>query len=70
MAKGRTKMIEAAARLIHKQGYHATGLAEVVDKSGAPRGSIYHYFPRGKNQLVEEAIEAACLRLVGYLEPL
>lgn len=70
MAKGRVKMIEAAARLIHKQGYHATGLAEVVDKSGAPRGSIYHYFPRGKNQLVEEAIESACSRLVGYLEPL
>src|SRR5882724_1600222 len=51
----RTKMVRSAAILFRERGVAATSLADVVEHSGAPRGSIYHHFPGGKNQLAEEA---------------
>ncbi len=52
----RTKMVRSAAALIGARGVNATSFSDVLDESGAPRGSIYHHFPDGKNQLAEEAI--------------
>jgi TetR/AcrR family transcriptional repressor of lmrAB and yxaGH operons len=52
----RTRLIEATARLLELQGYHATGLNQITQESGAPKGSLYYYFPGGKEQLVCEAI--------------
>ena len=51
-------MIQSAAALIRRRGLSASSFAEIVDHSGAPRGSIYHYFPEGKDQLAKEAIRA------------
>lgn len=53
----RQRMVESAAVLIREQGVEATSFSDVLVASGAPRGSIYHYFPRGKAQLVEEATQ-------------
>lgn len=39
------------------QGYAATGLTQIIQESGSPKGSFYFYFPRGKTQLAEEAID-------------
>jgi TetR/AcrR family transcriptional regulator, lmrAB and yxaGH operons repressor len=55
----RDQIIQTACALIERQGYHATGMSELVKESGSPRGSLYHYFPDGKEQIVEEAIERA-----------
>lgn len=52
-------MIRSAALLIRERGVEATSFADVIDHSGAPRGSIYHHFPGGKAQLVEEATRYA-----------
>jgi len=52
-------MVEAMGRLIQAKGYHATGLNELVATSGAPKGSLYHYFPGGKEQIAAEAIRAS-----------
>lgn len=41
---------------MEKQGYHATGLNELIRKSGAPKGSLYYYFPNGKEQIASEAL--------------
>jgi TetR/AcrR family transcriptional repressor of lmrAB and yxaGH operons len=57
--RSRGKLVRAAAELFRKQGYHATGLAEIVSASGAPRGSLYFYFPGGKEELACAAIEDA-----------
>jgi Transcriptional regulator len=38
------------------KGYGATGLNEIIAASGAPKGSLYYYFPKGKLQLAEEAV--------------
>jgi AcrR family transcriptional regulator len=50
-------MVRSAASLIGSRGLNGTSFADVIDASGAPRGSIYHHFPRGKSQLAEDAIE-------------
>src|SRR3954471_20438797 len=51
----RQKMIESAAVLFRERGVQGTSFADVLEHSGAPRGSIYHHFERGKTQLAEEA---------------
>ncbi len=53
----RQKMIETMARLMQSQGYRNTGLNQVLAESGAPKGSLYHYFPGGKEALAIAALE-------------
>lgn len=53
----RKKLVATAAELLQRQGYHATGLAQIVAESGAPRGSLYFYFPDGKDQLAVAALD-------------
>jgi TetR/AcrR family transcriptional regulator, lmrAB and yxaGH operons repressor len=56
MAKDtREHMIETTASLVHRQGFHGTSLNEILEQSGAPRGSLYYHFPGGKEELVLEA---------------
>jgi TetR/AcrR family transcriptional repressor of lmrAB and yxaGH operons len=44
------------AALLRLRGLNATGVLDVVQTGGAPRGSLYHHFPGGKEQLAEEAV--------------
>ncbi|GGE20883.1 TetR family transcriptional regulator [Polymorphobacter glacialis] len=53
----RDRAIATATRLFRGQGYTATGLTQILAESGAPKGSFYFHFPRGKAQLAEEAID-------------
>jgi TetR/AcrR family transcriptional repressor of lmrAB and yxaGH operons len=55
----RNRIIRAAAKLLRRQGYAATGWRQVIAESGAPWGSQAHYFPGGKQQLAAEAIAVA-----------
>lgn len=64
----RQDMIEAAARLFQSRGYHAVGMAELIEASGAPRGSLYHHFPGGKVQLAEEAMAFASLEVEAQID--
>lgn len=52
----RDRIVKAATVLFQNKGYHATGLNEILRKSNAPKGSLYYYFPDGKEQLALEAI--------------
>ncbi|MBI1299177.1 TetR family transcriptional regulator [bacterium] len=52
----REEIIQSTCQLIELQGYHATGLNQIIEESGAPKGSLYYYFPEGKDELVEAAI--------------
>ncbi len=54
MNQSKQHILETAARLFEKQGYHATGLNEIIRESGAPKGSLYYYFPEGKEQIGAE----------------
>ncbi|WP_234029441.1 TetR/AcrR family transcriptional regulator [Streptomyces sp. PsTaAH-124] len=52
----RERMVFSAAQLIRRDGIAATGMRDVAAHAGAPRGSLQHYFPGGKEQLVDEAV--------------
>ncbi|WP_437032961.1 TetR/AcrR family transcriptional regulator [Streptomyces sp. enrichment culture] len=49
-------MVFSAAQLIRRDGVGATGMRDVAEHASAPRGSLQHYFPGGKEQLVDEAV--------------
>jgi AcrR family transcriptional regulator len=51
----RERMIVSTALLIRERGARATSLDAVLAHSGAPRGSVYHHFPGGRDQLLREA---------------
>lgn len=55
----RERMIVSAALLIRERGARATAISDVLEHSGAPRGSAYHYFPGGRTQLLCEAVDYA-----------
>ncbi len=69
MAAGsRARMIEGAALLLAKRGLQETSFSEVLKLTGAPRGSIYHHFPDGKDQLVAAAVDLAGARATELIE--
>ena len=50
------RIVNASAELFRRQGYTGTGLKQIAAEAEAPFGSIYHFFPGGKEQLGEEVI--------------
>lgn len=63
----REKIIQATYELLEDHGYHATGLQEIVARSGAPKGSIYYYFPEGKEGIAAETVAFAGERIAGRI---
>jgi AcrR family transcriptional regulator len=59
MSSPRERMVISAALLMRERGAQPTAIADVLEHSGAPRGSAYHYFPGGRTQLLCEAIDYA-----------
>jgi TetR/AcrR family transcriptional repressor of lmrAB and yxaGH operons len=53
----REKIVAAASKLFQLKGYTATGLNEILRESGAPKGSLYYYFPNGKEELALAAVD-------------
>lgn len=66
----RQPIINAAVTLFRRQGYGRTGLNDIVDASGAPKGSLYHYFPQGKSSIAAAAVEEAGLRVAATVQKL
>jgi AcrR family transcriptional regulator len=60
-------MVRSAALLIRERGAHATAISDVLEHSGAPRGSAYHYFPGGRTQLLSEAVDFAGGHVAGII---
>ncbi|KAB2339189.1 TetR/AcrR family transcriptional regulator [Actinomadura rudentiformis] len=55
----RARLIDAARTLVEARGYFGVGLNQVLEAGKAPRGSLYHHFPGGKDQLTAEALTAS-----------
>lgn len=70
----RDRVLRTAATLFRTQGYHATGLNQVLAEGDAPKGSLYFHFPGGKEQLAVESMQlsgdefGAALKSAGSLE--
>jgi TetR/AcrR family transcriptional regulator, lmrAB and yxaGH operons repressor len=59
MTNHRDQILLTTRDLVENQGFQATGLNQIVRESGAPKGSIYYYFPEGKDEIVAEAVLSA-----------
>src|ERR1700728_4574700 len=59
MSGTRDRIVEASAELMRRQAYAATGVKQIVTAARAPFGSLYHFFPGGKEQLGAEAIRTS-----------
>jgi TetR/AcrR family transcriptional repressor of lmrAB and yxaGH operons len=78
MSTTRQQIIEKTSELLERQGYHATGLNQIVAESDTPRGSLYYYFPEGKEEMAAEAVRyRACqmsdharYHLAAYADPI
>lgn len=64
----RARMVEGAIVLLAQRGLQGASFSEVLELTGAPRGSVYHHFPGGKDQLVAEALELATTRALDLLQ--
>jgi AcrR family transcriptional regulator len=66
----RQRMIEQAVKLLAMKGLQGASFSEVLQASGAPRGSLYHHFPGGKDELVLAALDVAGGRALSFLDTL
>ena len=69
-SRHRQNIVLAAAKLFRQRGYANTGLKDILAESKAPKGSLYHYFPLGKEQLGEEALRFSASQALATLEQL
>lgn len=65
--KHRRPIVDAAISLFRRQGYAGTGVNDIIDLSGAPKGSLYHYFPAGKASIAVASVEEAGQRVATTL---
>jgi AcrR family transcriptional regulator len=64
----RERMVRSTADLLREYGASATSIDHVLAHSGAPRGSVYHHFPGGRTQLIEEAVALAGDLMAGVID--
>ena len=67
----REKLLDQGVALLMEQGYHGTGLQELVRSVGVPKGSFYNYFPSKEAfsaEVVKHYIEPFIVRLDGHLQ--
>ena len=63
------KIIETGAKIIHHKGYHHTGIQEVLDTVGVPKGSFYFYF-KNKEDFGLQVIDFFDGMYLGMLSPI
>lgn len=63
----RARLLTTAVELMRQRGADGFGMAELLEKSGAARGSAYQYFPRGKRQLVAAATAEAVAEMAAAI---
>ena len=55
----RERIVYAGAELFRRQGYAGTGIKHIAAHADATLGSVYHFFPGGKDQLADEVLRSA-----------
>lgn len=54
--------------LMRRSGYAGFGINEILAEGGAPKGSLYHFFPDGKRQIISEALDAYAVQILALYE--
>lgn len=55
--KSRENIIKESTKLIQKKGYVETSIKDIIKKSKAPKGSLYYYFPKGKDDIILSVLD-------------
>jgi AcrR family transcriptional regulator len=55
----RQRIVTATAELFRRQGYNGTSVKQVTAAAGAPFGSLYHFFPGGKEDLADTVVRSS-----------
>ena len=61
------RIVEATANLFQRHGYTGTGLKQISADSGVPFGSLYHFFPGGKEELAAETLRWSAQRYAAHV---
>lgn len=64
----RERILRAGVRLFQAQGYHGTGVAAILEQAHAPKGSFYHHFPGGKEDLAVATVQWLAAEVGGFLD--
>ena len=64
----RQRLLDAAIALMRRSGLSGAGINEIVRESGAPKGSVYHFFPGGKQQIVTEGLASYTQHVVAFMD--
>ncbi len=64
----RNRMLLTAAEVLREKGAAGVTIDEVLARSGAPRGSVYHHFPDGRGQLLTEALMHAGESITAFID--
>ena len=64
----RDRLLDAATTLLRRSGLTGAGINEIVRESGAPKGSVYHHFPDGKEQIATEALARHARAVVAFID--
>jgi TetR/AcrR family transcriptional regulator, lmrAB and yxaGH operons repressor len=64
----RQKLLRAAVQLMRRTGLSGAGINEIVRESGAPKGSVYHFFPAGKQQIAAEALAQYAESVAAFID--
>ncbi len=68
--KTREKLLWHTTRIMRSKGYYGTGIREILEAANVPKGSLYHHFPMGKDDLVAEALEEEMVLFANYWKSL
>lgn len=68
--RGRTRerMLHSAVALLRERSAAGVSIDAVLAHSGAPRGSVYHHFPGGRDEMIVEAVRLAGDHVAGLIE--
>lgn len=61
-------ILENSAKIFAHKGYYGAGISEILKACEIPKGSFYHYFPDGKEQLAIEVLHYVYEKMVAGIE--